>query len=154
MGTAGKPSYGDPLSVHLFIYQAALSTKDWRPPLLCPRGPQTGPGADWDLLSLREAILRGMDGKVVIPVLPGHERPQLRLFHLRPTTRASALPEMGSGCPSDRQQQTLRRGEVRAVQRMGGGLAGCLTGRPGPGAEREALSVRVSPQGRAGALEQ
>lgn len=44
MGAAGKPSYGDHLSVRLSLSQAALRTKDWRPPLLCPGVLRQAPG--------------------------------------------------------------------------------------------------------------
>lgn len=137
----GGPPMGS--SVHtLSIYQAAWSTKDWCAPLRCPGGPQTGLRADRGLFSLRKTILRGMDSKMVVPVFPGHKRPQLRLLHFHPQTRSSELSEMGSGRASNHQQQPLPRREVRVTQTMGGGPAACcppcLTGKPGAGAGRGA----------------
>lgn len=124
------------------MQQASVSTKD-TPPL--PRGPPTGCRADGDFLSLREAILRGMDGKVVVPVPCGHKRPQLRLLHLHSQPCASELPEMGSGCTSNRQQRTLPGKEVSTMQGMGGAR----------GQGREGCPHRAcGPQGRARALEQ
>ena len=151
----GRPSSGNHPSVHL---PGCPEHPRLAPgpsfALLLPPGSWRGPGADGGLLSLREAIFRGVDSKVVIPVLPGHQHPQLWLLHLHSQTCPSKLPAMGSGCASDHQQQILRRGEVRATgtQRVGGGLARHAPSWPGlPGRGPQCAG---SPQGRAGALEQ
>lgn len=147
-GSLWEQQRRSPYGSHLSTKQASVSTGGGRPHLPCPGGPRTSYRAHWDFLSLREAILRGMDRKVVLPVPPGHRRPQLWLLHLHPQPCASELPEMGSGCPSNYQQRTLRREEVRTVQGMGGAWVG-------PGRGRGASPHRArAPQGRARALEQ
>ena len=125
----GRPSCAGHLSILLSTYQVAPT------PTCAPGGPGSGPGADEAFPSTREAIFPAVDSSVVVPVLLGYQHPQLRVLHLHAKTCPSELPEMGSGFPPYRGQQTPRRGAVRTAtegkpsvlrwrERGGGGARG------------------------------
>lgn len=122
-----------------------------------PGVPGSGPGADEAFSPcqpLREAVFPAVGSSVVIPVFLGYQHPQLRFLHLHAETCPAELPEMGSGFPPHRGQQTQRREAVRTAQEdepraclLPYGRGGAGRGGARAGAGRAAPSVRASPTG-------
>ena len=111
LGLAPSPSRAGPRVGAIYL---------WHPPPPVPPGflgqapglMRPSPPAN----PLREAVFPAVGSSVVIPVFLGYQHPQLRFLHLHAETCPAELPEMGSGFPPHRGQQTPRRGAVRTAQ--------------------------------------
>ena len=146
LGLAPSPSRAGPRVGAIYL---------WHPPPPVPPGflgqapglMRPSPPAN----PLREAVFPAVGSSVVIPVFLGYQHPQLRFLHLHAETCPAELPEMGSGFPPHRGQQTPRRGAVRTAQEDE--PRACLLPYRGGGGEEgrgQGLSVCCPTGGRGG----